>query len=126
MKRMILFCAIYCLTSIDVSGQYSQRGLGRSAVNDTTTLQTSVLTFKSLKIPLAKDLFPETAQNHNLWQPEGKNKIRLDTIMFRNESYKYKHFEIGVTYQSGFMNTVKTNYITSNKFREWKFMFNPF
>jgi hypothetical protein len=120
MKRTILFFALYCLFSLSVSGQYAQGGISRSTGIDTTKLQSSIV-LKSIKVPANKGFNFET----NFWQTGDKNRIRLDTLIFRNVSYNYKYVEIGVSYQKTLMNTVKTNYITSDKFRGWQVVFSP-
>jgi len=126
MKRAILFFVIGCLFSFNVSGQYNSGFAGGGAGIDTTKLPPSIM-IQSLKIPEKKRFGFETGVNYNLGLQGEKNRIRLDTLFYRNSSYQYKYFEIGVTYQHTLTNTIRTNYISSDRFNGWKVGFSsPF
>ena len=126
MKQAILFFVIGCLSCFNVSGQYNTGFAGGGTGIDTTKLQPFVMP-KSLKIPVRKGFGFETGVNYNFEQQGEKNRIRLDTLYYRNTSYQYKHFEVGVTYQHTLTNTIRTNYISSDRFNGWKVGFSsPF
>jgi len=128
MKRAILFFVIGCLFSFNVSGQSNPGFAGGSggAGIDTTKLPPSIM-IQSFKIPERKGPGFETGVNYNFWQQGEKNRIRLDTLFYRNSSYQYKYFEIGVTYQHTLTNTIRSNYISSDRFRGWQLGFSsPF
>jgi len=118
MKRTILFFVIGCLFSLCVAGQYNPGLIAGSAGNDTTKQQSSIM-FKSLTFPVKKGLNFTTGMNYNYWQPGDKKQNQFG-YTFCQDYYRFKNFEIGVTYQNNMTNTLKTNYITSDLMRGWK------
>jgi hypothetical protein len=118
---------VCCLFSFSVSGQYNPGVAGGSAGIDTTQLQPPSVLSRSIKIPANKGLNLGSSLDYALRQPGNKNSIFTDTLLIRNASYPFlrqslhmKYVQIGVMYQHGLTNTIKTNYITSDKFHGWK------
>lgn len=47
-----------------------------------------------------------------------KSKNKFDVPIFAKIAYNFSHFELGLSYKHGLLNTIKTDYLDSGRFRD--------